>query len=137
MLQRIQTVYLLGVIICSGLLPFLFPLWYDENRIAVYFLGDLTISILFSFSTLLAILAIISYNKRQHQFVINRLNIILNIILLLLFVLYAPKLSGDPHVSEKGIGLILPLFSIVFLALANIAIQKDEKLVKSSGRIRK
>lgn len=136
MLQRIQTVYLLGAIICSGILSFFFPLWYDENRIAVYFLGNLTFSILFSFSTLLAIIALLSYKKRQNQFVLNRLNMILNIILLLLFVLYAPKLSGDAHVSEKGIGLVLPLFSIVFLALANIAIHKDEKLVKSSGRLR-
>src|SRR5690606_17696862 len=99
-----------------------------------YFQGDLPISILFGFSTLLSILSIMSYKKRQHQFVLNRLNMILNIILLLLFVLYAPKLSGDPYVSKKGIGLVLPLLSIVFLALANIAIQKDEKLVKSSGR---
>ena len=137
MLQRIQTVYLIGAIICSGILPFFFPLWFDENGFPFYFQGDLPISILFGFSGLLSILAIISYRKRQHQFVLCRLNMILNIILLLLFVLYAPKLSGDPYVSKKGIGLVLPLLSIVFLALANIAIQKDEKLVKSSGRLRK
>ncbi|MEZ4837961.1 DUF4293 family protein [Flavobacterium sp.] len=137
MLQRIQSVYLLGAILCSGILPFLLPLWYDENGFPFYFQGDLPISILFGFSALLATLAIISYRKRQHQFVLCRLNIILNVILLLLFVLYAPKLSGDPYVSKKGIGLVLPLLSIVFLALANIAIQKDEKLVKSSGRLRK
>ncbi len=137
MLQRIQSIYLIGAILCSGVLPFFFPLWFDENGFPFYFQGDLPISILFGFSTLLAILAIWSYKKRQHQFVLNRMNIILNIILLLLFVLYAPKLSGDPLVSKKGIGLVLPLLSIVFLALANIAIQKDEKLVKSSGRLRK
>lgn len=137
MLQRIQTVYLIGAIICSGILPFFLPLWFDENGFPLYFQSDLPISILFGFSALLSILAIISYRKRQHQFVLSRLNLILNIILLLLFVLYAPKLSGDPYVSKKGIGLVLPLLSIVFLALANIAIQKDEKLVKSSGRLRK
>ncbi|WP_396153094.1 DUF4293 domain-containing protein [Flavobacterium sp.] len=137
MLQRIQSLYLIGAIICSGILPFLFPLWFDENGFPIYFQGDLPISILFGFSALLSILAIMSYKKRQHQFVLCRLNMILNIILLLLFVLYAPKLSGDPYVSKKGIGLVLPLLSIVFLALANIAIQKDEKLVKSSGRLRK
>lgn len=137
MLQRIQSLHLLGAILCSGILPFFLPLWFDENGFPFYFQGDLPISILFGFSALLSILAIISYRKRQHQFVLCRLNIILNVILLLLFVLYAPKLSGDPHVSKKGIGLVLPLLSIVFLALANIAIQKDEKLVKSSGRLRK
>lgn len=137
MLQRIQTVYLIGAIICSGILPFFLPLWFDENGFPFYFQGDLPISILFGFSFLLSVLAIFSYRKRQHQFVLSRLNMILNIILLLLFVLYAPKLSGDPHVSKKGIGLILPLISIILLALANIAIRKDEKLVKSSGRLRR
>ena len=136
MLQRIQSLYLVGAIICSGIFPFFLPLWFDENGFPFYFQGDLPISILFGFSGLLSILAIISYRKRQHQFVLCRLNMILNIILLLLFVLYAPKLSGDPYVSKKGIGLVLPLLSIVFLALANIAINKDEKLVKSSNRIR-
>ncbi|RAR48939.1 DUF4293 domain-containing protein [Flavobacterium lacus] len=137
MLQRIQSVYLLGAFLCSGILPFFLPLWFDENGFPYFFQGDLPISILFGFSALLSVLAIVSYRKRQHQFVLSRLNMILNIILLLLFVLYAPKLSGDPYVSKKGIGLVLPLLSIIFLALANIAIQKDEKLVKSSGRLRK
>jgi peptidoglycan/LPS O-acetylase OafA/YrhL len=137
MLQRIQTLYLIGAFICNGILSFIFPLWYDENGFPFFFQADLPISILFGFSALLTILTIFSYKKRPQQFVVSRLNIILNLILLLLFVLYAPKLSGDPQVSEKGIGLILPLLSIVFLVLANFAIQKDEKLVKSSGRLRK
>lgn len=137
MLQRIQTVYLFIAFIASGVLPFLLPLWFDENGLPFYFQGDLIISILFGFSAVITILTITSYKKRQHQFVLGRLNILLNIILLLLFILYAPKLSGDAHVSKKGIGLVLPLISIVFIALANIAIQKDEKLVKSSRRLRK
>jgi hypothetical protein len=51
--------------------------------------------------------------------------------------LYAPTLSGDPQVSKKGIGLVLPILAIILLAFANKAIKKDEKLVKSSGRLRK
>ena len=46
------------------------------------------------------------------------------------------NLSGETQVSEKGIGLILPIFSIVFLVLANKAIKKDEDLVKSVDRLR-
>ena len=45
-------------------------------------------------------------------------------------------LSTRIQVSEKGIGLILPIFSIVFLVLANKAIKKDEDLVKSVDRLR-
>jgi hypothetical protein len=39
-------------------------------------------------------------------------------------------------ISEKGIGMLLPIISIVFIALANKAIKKDEDLVKSVDRLR-
>ena len=87
-------------------------------------------------SALLAVFSIINFKKRQHQFVINRLNIILNLILLGLFVYHSLNLSGEAIVSEKGIGMFLPIISIVFLVLANKAIKKDEDLVKSVDRLR-
>ncbi|PCI34935.1 MAG: hypothetical protein COB60_05295, partial [Flavobacteriaceae bacterium] len=62
--------------------------------------------------------------------------IILNFILLGLFVYRSLNLSGEANVSEKGIGILLPIFSIVFLVLANKAIKKDEELVKSVDRLR-
>lgn len=46
------------------------------------------------------------------------------------------SLSGEFIDSVKGIGVFLPLGSIVLLVLANRAIQKDEDLVKSVDRIR-
>ena len=46
------------------------------------------------------------------------------------------NLSGETNVSEKGIGILLPIFSIVCLVLANKAIKKDEDLVKSVDRLR-
>lgn len=67
---------------------------------------------------------------------IGRLNIILNLILLGLFVYRSLSISGETAVSEKGIGMFLPIVSIVFLALANKAIKKDEDLVKSVDRLR-
>jgi hypothetical protein len=45
-------------------------------------------------------------------------------------------LSGEAMVSEKGIGMFLPIVAIVFLVLANKAIKKDEDLVKSVDRLR-
>mgnify|MGYP000146087315 FL=1 len=93
--------------------------------------------ILFGLSTTLSLLSIISYKKRQHQFVIGRLNIILNLILLGLFVYHSLNLSGEtPAVSEKGIGMFLPILAIVLLGFANKAIKKDEDLVKSVDRLR-
>ena len=68
-------------------------------------------TILFGLSTSMSLLSILFYKKRQHQFVINRLNIILNLILLGLFVYRSLNLSGEALVSEKGIGMFLPIIS--------------------------
>ena len=93
--------------------------------------------ILFGLSTTLTLFSIISFKKRQNQFVIGRLNIILNLILLGLFVYHSLNLSGETQVvSEKGIGMFLPILAIVLLGFANKAIKKDEDLVKSVDRLR-
>ncbi|GGD25929.1 DUF4293 domain-containing protein [Flavobacterium orientale] len=136
MFQRIQTVYLIAAIISSGILPFFLPLWHDSNRFPIYFDNFLGIAILFIFSAVLSVIAINLYKKRRIQSVLCLLNIVLNLILLGLLLFYSLNVSGDIDISEKGIGLGLPVLSIVVLALANNAIKKDEKLVKSSNRIR-
>ena len=66
----------------------------------------------------------------------GRLNMILNLILLGLFVYRTLNTSGETAISEKGVGMFLPIISIVFLVLANKAIKKDEDLVKSVDRLR-
>ena len=92
---------------------------------------------MYGLSTTLTLFSIISFKKRQNQFVTNRLNIILNLILLGLFVYRSLNLSGGTaEVSEKGIGMFLPIGAIVFLVLANKATKKDEDLVKSVDRLR-
>ena len=96
-----------------------------------------TYTALFGLSAALSLLSIVSFKNRKQQFVINRLNMILNLILLGLFVYRSLNLSGETTVvSEKGIGMFLPIVSIVFLILANKAIKKDEDLVKSVDRLR-
>lgn len=136
MLQRIQTLYLLGVIINSTALAYLFGLWTSVDGSVMYAKDYPSILGIFGFSTFFAIFSIFSYKKRKNQFILGRFNIILNFILLGLFVYQSLNLSGETKVSEKGIGMLIPLISIVFLALANKAIKKDEDLVKSVDRIR-
>lgn len=140
MLQRVQTIYLFIAFIATGVLPFVFPLWTTLNGIHYYFIKNLAYVALFGLSTTLSIVSILTFKKRKKQFVMGRLNIILNLILLGLFIYQSLNLSGetDPAlvVSEKGIGMILPIVSIVFLSLANKAIKKDEDLVKSVDRLR-
>lgn len=138
MIQRIQTVYLILTFLITGVLLFFIPLWTLNNGKEFYFMQDQFYTILLGLSTMLTIISIISYKKRQNQFVMGRLNIILNLILLGLFVYRSLNLSGDTTtiVSEKGIGMFLPIVAIVLLVLANKAIKKDEDLVKSVDRLR-
>jgi hypothetical protein len=82
------------------------------------------------------VVSILSFKKRQLQFVLNRLTILSNLVLLGVFVYRSLTLSGESLLSEKGIGVLLPIISIVFLVMANKAIKKDEDLVKSVDRLR-
>jgi len=135
MLQRIQSLYLLIAAICSGILSSSTYLVISDGT--TYEIIDSPVYVfLFIGSALLSLTSIFLYKSRQTQFVLGRLNIILNFILLGLFVYRLLNLPGEPSNSEKGIGLLLPIFSIVLLALANKAIKKDESLVKSVDRLR-
>jgi hypothetical protein len=137
MIQRIQTIYLLLTFLITGVLLFFIPLWTLNTGKAFYFMQDQVYTVLLGLSTMLTVISIISYKKRQNQFVMGRLNIILNLILLGLFVYRSLNLSGETvTVSEKGIGMFLPIVAIVLLVLANKAIKKDEDLVKSVDRLR-
>ena len=137
MIQRIQTIYLTLTFLLIGVLPFIFPLWTLSDGKDYFFMQNQIYAILLGLSTAITIYSIVSYKKRQTQFVANRLNIVLNLILLGLFVYHSLNLSGEAAtVSEKGIGMFLPVLAIVFLVLANKAIKKDEDLVKSVDRLR-
>jgi hypothetical protein len=136
MLQRIQTVYLLVAAGISAGLIFVFDLWTNNEELKVFAKQEALYFYLFLGSAALSIISIFRYKDRKSQFVLGRLNIILNFILLGLFVYRSLSLSGETDVSEKGIGMLLPIFSIVFLVLANKAIKKDEDLVKSVDRLR-
>ena len=135
MIQRIQTVYLALVTLLAGLAPVWLPIWtttkgpflaYDHPWIKYLFLG----------SALLAVLSLFRFKDRKQQFVLNRFNLLINLILLGVFVYRSLNLSGETSVSEKGIGMLIPIFSIVLLVLANKAIKRDEDLVKSVDRLR-
>ena len=120
----------------AGVLPLFISLWTNTSKKEVFVTDNILYLALFGVTGFLAAISIFTFKKRQNQFVLNRLNMILNIIIIGLLVYHSLNLSGEAQVSEKGIGMLLPIFSIVFLALANKAIKRDEDLVKSVDRIR-
>lgn len=144
MLQRIQSIYLFIAILLSGLVSFWLPFWAGEKGDILYLgsmlegkeLLNLLVPAFFIISGLLSFLSLISYKNRTRQIINNRINIVINFFLLGTIVYHLLKLPGEINVSEKGIGVFIPLVVIVFLALANKAIIKDDKLVKSVDRLR-
>ncbi len=136
MIQRIQTLYLLLAAVVAAGLIFVFELWTNQEGVKVFANDVSYVFAGFLLSAVLSLITIFRYKNRKSQFMLGRLNIILNFILLGFFVYQSLNLSGETVVSEKGIGIFLPIVSIVFLALANKAIKKDEDLVKSVDRLR-
>ncbi|MBZ0328149.1 MAG: DUF4293 domain-containing protein [Altibacter sp.] len=136
MIQRIQTVYLILVALLMVALYIWFPVLQNEAGEVVMDRSELMVMIPIFGAIALALISILNFKKRQLQFVINRLNIILNFVLLGVFVYRSLSVSGETLVSMKGIGVLIPVISIVFLVLANKAIKRDEDLVKSVDRLR-
>lgn len=136
MIQRIQSLYLLIAILLNGVLSFYLPLWVTSENIEIYALSQPVAVSLFSLSVLISFITLFSFKKRKRQFVLGRINIILNFVLVGVFAYWTLSLPGEMDISENGIGMLLPIISIVFIALANKAIKKDEDLVKSVDRLR-
>ncbi len=136
MLQRIQTIYLLLAVIVSAGLIFVFSIWENSAGEDVFAQDQLLIFGMFLASAAISMVSIFMFKNRRLQFVLGRLNIILNFFLLGVFVYWSLTLPGEMDISEKGIGMVLPIISIVFLVLANKAIKRDEDLVKSVDRLR-
>tara|TARA_B110000090_G_scaffold119079_1_gene132505 strand:+ start:4084 stop:4587 length:504 start_codon:yes stop_codon:yes gene_type:complete len=143
MIQRIQSIYLLLASAISGGLIFVFNLWSAPARNT--FVIDLFnedsfllngISLLFLLSATITFIAIFLFKKRQLQFVLGRISILINLLLLGLLIYISLILPGEMKISEKGIGMFLPILAILFVVFANKAIQKDEDLVKSVDRLR-
>ena len=144
MIQRIQSIYLLFATLISGGFIFFLKLWVDDSGLEFFALDSFNtgnillkiMTILFLSSAVLTFVTIFQFKKRQLQFVFGRLTILINFILLGILVYFAQNLSGEIKVSEKGIGLLIPILTILFVVLANKAIKKDEELVKSVDRLR-
>jgi len=123
-------------IVVMIVLYFAFPSISDlEGKIVLDNSNPIILGIM-GLSVFLTLISIMKFKKRQQQFVLNRLTIIFNFVLLGVFVYRSLTISGGTFVSEKGIGMLLPVISIVFLVLANKAIKRDEDLVKSVDRLR-
>ncbi len=122
MIQRIQSFYLLIVVLITSLIPFCL-----DSKLLFWFLT----------SSLLAFLSFFSFKNRQNQFVLNRINIVCNLLFIVFCILENYKIfSIIPIVGDSNFTKLVPVVAIIFLVLANKSIKKDDDLVKSADRLR-
>lgn len=156
MWQRIQTVYLIFVILALLAMLFL-PLWIKEVTASSFTITALYanisdngmdlieyfpytfISIAIVLAILITIFEILQYKNRLTQMKLGALNsLMMSVVLgLSLYFIYSTDNSWNPEVpGSYQIGAFMPAFALVFNMLANRNIRKDEKLVRSVDRIR-
>lgn len=152
MIQRIQTVFLLLVVICMTLMLF-FPVWEAgtptnaeyikltpwnltlEGQVINFpytFIATLAIA-----SIVVALIEIFKYNNRLLQMKLGALNSLFMAASLGVAVyFYTEIIKQYPVEGNFGPALYLPAAAMIFNVLANRFIRKDERLVRSADRIR-
>ncbi|MDB4088156.1 DUF4293 domain-containing protein [Flavobacteriales bacterium] len=150
MIQRIQTVYLAISAFCLALTFFISFSNYDImganeifNATGINFEGDFTfLPVIFNvgLSIIFAFVSIISFKNRKTQLKLNLVNYLIIIALIVLIFINFNGIENGMELSEDsihyGIGMFLPIISLVCLFMANRAIKSDERLIKSMDRIR-
>lgn len=129
MLQRIQSLFLFLSCMITLIMIFFVPVFEIESK--EMFASDFLWAKVFLFiSALLSLISIISYKNRKKQILLcsfSRTQI--TIALILLLFIYKKELNVK-------IELLLYAIPYLLLILSSYFIKKDEKLVKSSDRIR-
>lgn len=138
MIQRIQTIYLLLVVIAC--IAFIFvpfggvktsdgtiEIWAIKQVVPIMIASTVVASIAF--------IAIFLFKNRKNQMKTVLINILLSIVLIGLFLFGVTQHIGFSNYVFK-IGAILPVFILLFNMLAYGSIKSDENLVKSMDRLR-
>lgn len=164
MIQRVQSLFLLGMIICMALL-FVFQIWEKTNpengmryTLDAFYWQELVpnqeepdgwkivsskqtfyLAGLAGLSALVALYSIFQYKNRLTQLKLGALNafVIMAYVAVATYFIY----TGEKEIGyeARGVfkpGYFLPLAALLLNSLANRFIKKDEKLVRSVDRIR-
>ncbi|MEK6477738.1 DUF4293 domain-containing protein [Catalinimonas sp. 4WD22] len=162
MLQRIQSIFLLGVGICMGLM-LIFDIWQETDLeegeqvvLNAYYLtvtesaegaanqitveqGTWVIAILAVLATITAFYEIFQYHNRLTQIKLGALNSLFMAGALGASVWYSfegEKIVNEATRGSYDIGFILPCIALLLNVMANRFIRRDEKLVRSVDRLR-
>ena len=146
MIQRIQSIFLLLAGAGSLSLPAVDFATVDQDIPSSALFADaqydvfdsLGLLIPFPLAGAMAIIAIFMYRHRKNQLLLSRLAFVTNLVGIILAVVFYMRdaVYQGSVVPEDGVGLYLPIAGLVLLGLAMRYITKDEKLVRSSDRLR-
>jgi sterol desaturase/sphingolipid hydroxylase (fatty acid hydroxylase superfamily) len=156
MIQRIQSIFMSFAAIAMIVFIFLPIARYTSGLYLfeqfAYYLHDLTkdeitifskmftlpVLIIAILSALLSIATIFKYQNRLHQLKMLKINIILNIVLMISIFFVYPYIINETTGGYNNfeLGAYFPLLSFTFLILAYRFVLKDEILVKSLDRLR-
>ncbi len=146
MIQRIQSIFLLLAslsLLALFIIPFATSTTADTSLFAdkVFDVFDNPIlMVVVGLGGVLALVNIFLFKNRPLQmrldYLVITLSILLSIIAILLVFRSGGETSGDIGIQENYFGLAMPILAIIFTALANRFIKKDNKLVKSMDRLR-
>jgi hypothetical protein len=161
MIQRIQSVFLFFIGVCMVVMLFM-PIWtktsalsgemaqlnvislsYTKQAQVVSKIPTFYIGILCVVSLVLAYISLFSFKNRMLQIKLNLANtaVIMAIFGCCAFLIFS---KGEAMIAKEaatgagkmGVGLFMPAIALIFNSLANRFIWKDEKLVRSSDRLR-
>ena len=131
MIQRIQSFYLLIVSLISILSYFLFPrLNFTFNDLSIMNYCVIPYLCLVFF---VSFFNIFLFKNRKLQLILNKIHLLIHLLILVVFFycFYIKK------INYSDIQWILtPIFSGIFLLLANKGIKSDENLIRSIDRLR-
>lgn len=150
MIQRIQTLYLLLVVILGTLLCFFSPIQFlmpqATEYISLHALDKWPLAVISMAIPLLALVTIFLFKRRLLQARLNVMNVILCLgyyAILALYVAYVVK--GYEPIAEQTLAgaewylnlwAAIPLVNIVLTMMATRRILKDEALVRAADRLR-
>jgi len=99
----------------------------------------ISFQILVVLGVIASLVAIFMFKNRSLQITLSRLTLVISILIMILsgvfFYLDYQSLQANSLVSGE-VGLLSPILGILFSFLAMRNIKKDDKLVKSSDRLR-
>ncbi len=155
MIQRVQSIFLMLIGVCMISMLFL-PIWSKtgiEGEVAKLTAMNLTyqkqtqlnsiptfyIGILCVISMMVAYTSLFSFKNRMLQIKLNMANSLV-IISAMGCCAYLIATKGEVMISgakgNMGFGVFMPAVALIFNMIANRFIWKDEKLVRSSNRLR-